>query len=402
MYRIVEGTNRECYTMLIPAMLDAHFPLLKYAFYSPDYCPVILENEEGIGDIGLKYVNNDMCYPAILNIGQMIAALQSGAYDLSQTVLLMPQAGDACRGSNYTGKLRQAVERAGFFTPVLSLNVKGLEKEQQVRLHPYMVWRAFVAVMYGDLIMILRNQIQPYEMQPGTTKKKVQYWFDRLSEDLCKGRRLDSFSMQRRFREIAEDFARIPRTHKPCKKVGLVGELYTKYCHLGNWNLLEYLAEQECECYVNGLSWYVLYYIDTHMEKEGCLMKQAYRMGFRFILRIQRSMIAAIRQQGLYVMDEFCSFKEHARGYVPFECCIGDGWLMGAEIVGHALGGYSRVIAAQPFGCMPNHVCGRGLYPSLARKLKNITITSVDYDSSGSPLNVKNRIQMALDFKMTV
>lgn len=400
MYRICEEKDRERYIMLIPAMLDAHFPLLQYAFYSPDYRPVILENEAGITDVGLKYVNNDMCYPAILNIGQMIAALQSGAYDVSRTVLLMPQAGDACRGSNYTSKLRRAVKKAGFSVPVLSLNAKGLEKGQQVRLHSYMVWRAFVAVMYGDLIMILENQIHPYERTRGDTKRKVQEWLAKLSEDLKQGRHLGVASMKRRFAEIAEDFASIPRQERECRKVGLVGELYTKYCHLGNWNLLKDLAEQKCECYVNGLSWYVLYYIDTHLGKEGFLMEKAYQMGFQFILKMQREMVQAIRRQGFYVMDEFVSFKEHAKGYVSFDCCIGDGWLMGAEIVNHARNGYSRVIAAQPFGCMPNHVCGRGLYPSLSRKLENVTITSVDYDSGGSSLNVKNRIRMALDYKM--
>lgn len=147
MYRIREDEVREKKIMLIPAMLDAHFPLLKYAFYSPDYHPIILENEENITNVGLHYVNNDMCYPAILNIGQMVSALQSGRYDLNRTVLLMPQAGDACRGSNYVSALRRAVKKAGVEVPVLSLNVKGLEKQSCVRLHWYMVWRALVAVV---------------------------------------------------------------------------------------------------------------------------------------------------------------------------------------------------------------------------------------------------------------
>ena len=134
MYKIDEDSWNEKYILLIPAMLDAHFPLIKYAFYSKDYHPVILENEDGITDVGLRYVNNDMCYPIVLNAGQMIDALQSGKYDVSKVRLLMPTAGDACRGANYLHVLRQAVINAGFNqTKILSLNVKGLEKDCQMK-----------------------------------------------------------------------------------------------------------------------------------------------------------------------------------------------------------------------------------------------------------------------------
>ena len=156
MYRIDENSDREKYILLIPAMLDMHFPLLKYAFYSKNYHPVVLENEENIVNIGLKYVNNDMCYPIILITGQMIAALQSGKYDLNRTRLLMPSAGDACRGSNYTGVLRRAVAKAGFpQVKVLALNLKGLEKEEQFQIEPGMVWRALFGLFYGDILMAL-------------------------------------------------------------------------------------------------------------------------------------------------------------------------------------------------------------------------------------------------------
>lgn len=129
MYKIDEDTWNEKYILLIPAMLDAHFPLIKYAFYSRDYHPVILSNEDHITDVGLKYVNNDMCYPIVLNAGQMIDALQSGKYDINRTRLLMPTAGDACRGANYLHVLKESVRKAGFDrAKILSLNVKGLEK----------------------------------------------------------------------------------------------------------------------------------------------------------------------------------------------------------------------------------------------------------------------------------
>ncbi len=401
MYRIDEESGKEKYIMLIPAMLDAHFPLLKYAFYSQEYHPVILENEEGITDIGLKYVNNDMCYPAILNVGQMIGALQSGAYDLNRTVLLMPQAGDACRGSNYTGVLRRGVSKAGFEkVPVLSLNVKGMEKSSQVKLTPGMVWRALFSVFYGDMLMILSNQMRPYEKTKGETEKCVERWTNTLAEELKKGKHLSFGRMKKNFQRMAEEFAAIPKKDITLPKIGIVGELYTKYCHLGNWNLEKILQKEKCEYYINGLTWYVLYYIDTHLTTEGKWMGLAYRLGLLVIGRLQHHMVQAIKRQGLYCMDEFSKWKKEADGYVNYHCSIGDGWLIGAEAVNHIKNGYKKVLALQPFGCMPNHVSGRGIYPSIQRKLPEGQIISVDYDSSGSELNVKNRVMMILsEFK---
>lgn len=398
MYQIREDEDREKYIMLIPAMLDAHFPLLQYAFYSKNYHPIILENEEKITDIGLQYVNNDMCYPAILNIGQMVGALKSGAYDTKRTVLLMPQAGDACRGSNYTSILRRAVAAAGYKeVQVLSLNAKGLEKNQQVELTFGMVWRALFGLFYGDILMLLKNQVKPYEMEKGATDACYMKWQGILAEELKCGKHLTLGWMERNFHRMAEDFVAIKRTAEKKQKIGIVGELYTKYCHLGNWNLEQFLAEEGCEYYINGLSWYVLYYIDTHLTTEGAFMGKCYQIGLKFIGGLQKKMIAALRKNGFYCVDEFSKVKTQAEGYVCFDCTIGDGWLIGAEAVAHIKGGYRKVIAVQPFDCMPNHVCGRGLYPSLARKLPEGHIVSVDLDSSGSSLNVRNRIKMLID-----
>lgn len=401
MYRIIEDELREKYIMLIPAMLDAHFPLLKYAFFSRNYHPVILENEEGITDIGLKYVNNDMCYPAILNIGQLIGALQSGLYDLNRTVLLMPQAGDACRGSNYTSVLRRAVKNAGFpQVRVLSLNVKGLEKEQQVKIEASMVWRALFAVFYGDLLMILSNQVRPYELHSGDTDACLKKWTEYFAEDLRTGKHLCLSRLKKNMETATEDFAAIPRQKKKIPKLGIVGEVYVKYCHLGNWNLCQFLREENCEYYVNGVTWYVLYYIDTHMMTEGTIMRKGYQIAARLLEGIQQNMVRILRKHGFYVMDEFSVFKKNAEGVVNYNCAVGDGWLIGAEAVNHIQNGYQGVIAVQPFGCMPNHISGRGLYPSIQRRYPEAQLVSVDYDSSGSPLNVRNRIKFVLDYEV--
>ncbi len=397
MYKIDEKSDTSRYILLLPAMLDAHFPLLKYAFYSKDYHPVILDNENAIKDIGLKYVNNDMCYPAILNIGQMIQALQSGKYDLTRTALLMPQAGDACRGSNYISVLRKALSEAKINVPVLSLNTKGLDKENSVRLRPDMVWRALISVVYCDLIMILCNQVRPYEAKSGITEQVTNKWFRILGDEIKQGKNCGLLSLKRQMNQIADDFKKIPRKDIKLKKVGIVGELYIKYCHIGNWNLVKCLEDEKCECYVNGLLWYILYYIDTHFESEGFVMRLGYKAVASIVLKIQKSLIGVVRDHGFYVMDEFEKFKADASDYVSYGCSVGDGWLIGAEVAAHASGGYNCVIAAQPFGCMANQVCGRSLYTALSRKIGNVSIASVDYDPGASKLNIINRIKMILE-----
>lgn len=398
MYKIDENSFNEKYILLIPAMLDAHFPLLKYAFYSEKYHPVILENEENITDIGLRYVNNDMCYPSILNVGQLISALQSGKYDLSRTRLLMPAAGDACRGSGYIGILRKAVKKAGFEqVKVISLNLKGIERENRFSLNLDMIKRALFGIFYGDILMLLVNQCRPYEINRGDSEKMRQKWIDKLSADLRNGSHLSIHAMKENFRRISADFASISRSDTKKKRVGIVGELYTKYCHLGNWNIIDFLEKQGCETHTNGLSWYALYYIDSHLSDTNKPEAQAYKIAKKFFASIQNAMITAMREQNFYTCEPFSILKKEAADYVSFHDCIGDGWLIGAEIAGYLLHGCDKVVAVQPFGCMVNHICGRGIYSAIQRKIGHGNVVSADVDSSGSPVNVYNRIRMLID-----
>lgn len=398
MYKIRENADREKCILLIPAMLDAHFPLLKYAFYSKNYHPVILKNETDITDIGLKYVNNDMCYPIILNAGQMIAALQSGKYDLNRTKLLMPTAGDACRGSNYLHVLKAAVRKTGFpQAQVLSLNIQGLEKGEQMKLEPDMVWRALFGLFYGDILMLLLNQVRPNEVHKGEAQRKWKKWIRILAYDLREGKHLTISRMKQNFIRIAADFSKIELVKPRKQRIGIVGEIYIKYCHLGNWDMIRFLEKNNCESHTNGLSWYAMYYIDSHLSDVSKIEQVAYRIGLKLFGSLQRSMIAAMRQYGFYSMEEFQIMKKEADGYVNWTYRTGDGWLIGAEMVGHILHDCKKVLAVQPFGCMPNHICGRGLYPSIQQKLPEGRIVSADVDSGSSKLNVYNRARMLVD-----
>lgn len=401
MYKIHEHSDRENYILLVPAMLDDHFPLMRYALYSKEYRPVILENEARIVDTGLKYVNNDMCYPCILNVGQMLEALSSGEYPLERTRLLMPTVGDSCRGSNYISALRKAVAAAGSSqVETVSMNLKGLEKGHCVRIHLYMVWRALFALYYGDILMLLCNQVRPYERVPGAAEQCRKSWFARLGEDLRTGRHLTLKTMKANFQKIAQDFSQIPVMGTKKQRIGILGDIYTKYCHLGNWDIVSFLEQTGCETYTNGLSWYVLYYIDSHRPETGGPVSLLYDLVGAVALGLQKDMIAALREQNFYCAEDFSVMKQEAAGYVPLGVCVGDGWLLGAEAVGMVKHGCPKALAIHPFGCLPGHVCGKGYYPALNRMLPEGQIITVDVDASGSRVSLYNRARMLVDFPL--
>lgn len=384
-------------TLLIPALLDAHFPLMKYAFYTRRFHPVILNNKKAVTETGLRYVHNDMCYPCILNTGQMIRALGSGLFDPDHTKLLMPSVGDACRGSNYTEVLRKAVRKAGYQqVRVLTMNLKHIDEENQLGITPKMVWRAFFALWYGDLLMMLVQQVRPYEICKGETERCRDKWFRILGEELLHFRNLRISTMLRRFDEITADFAAIRRSGEKKQRIAIVGELYTKYCALGNWDMVRWLERSGCESYTNGLSWYVLYYIDSHLTLASPPEAAGYRIIGRILQAIQTRMIQAVTDAGFFSLPPLNVLKKEVSGTVRFGAAIGDGWLIGTESAGYILHGCRKVLAIQPFGCMPNHVSGRGLYASLQRKCGG-HIVSVDVDSSGTPVNAYNRAKMLID-----
>ena len=383
--------------LLIPSLLDAHFPLMKYAFYTQGFQPVILNQRRGITQAGLRYVHNDMCYPCILNTGQFITALQSGKFEPAHTRLLMPSVGDACRGSNYAEMVRKAVRKAGFpEVRVLTMNLVHIDEQNQLGITPAMVWRALFALYYGDLLMLLVQQVRPYELEKGAAEQCCKKWFALLGDELHRFRHLRLSVLLRRFREITADFAGIPRRHEKKQRIAIVGELYTKYCALGNWDMVKYLEKSGCESFTNGLSWYVLYYIDSHLSKAAAAEAAGYQVIGGLLAYLQNRMIAALRDAGFYTLPPLQQLKSEAAGIVGLEAAIGDGWLIGAESAGYLRHGCKKVLAIQPFGCMPNHVSGRGQYASIQRKCGG-QIVSIDVDSSGTPVNAYNRARMLMD-----
>ena len=396
--RLHEDIDYADSVLFVPAMLDAHFPLLKYAFYSKDYHPVVMDDEEGITDIGLKFINHDMCYPLSQIVGQMIKALDSGRYDVNKVKLLMPTAGDACRGANYVGALRRSMEDAGYgFVPVLTLNVRDYEPERMMKFNFGMVWRALFGMYYGDILMALLNASRPYEKKKGAAKRLWNKWIRILSYDMISGKNLSLLYMHRNFRLMCKDFDRIRDKKAPKKQViGLVGELYVKYCHLGNWDVIDFVENQGAEIHVNPLSYYAIYYMDTHMVRKHNLEAKGARLLMRLFEIIQKDMINALKKYDFFTLPPYWEFKREAHGFVNYNIRNADGWLIGAEAVGYIKHGVEKVFAAQPFGCMVNHCAGRGLYPSLTRKLGKGYIVSSDVDASASKLNYYNRLLMLI------
>lgn len=385
-------------TLLIPAMLDDHFPLLLPAFQSRRYDTVVLDNREGLAALGLRYAQNDLCYPGILIIGQVLSALNSGRWDPAAASLLIPQAGDACRGSNYLSMIRKALDRGGWSgVPVLSLNVAGLNRDRRLPVSPGMVRRALAGAVWGDALMLLRNQLVPFEETPGQTETLVRRWQKRLATGLERGRDLTPRAIGRVCREMAVEFSRLPRRQRPVRQVALVGELYIKYCSLGNWNLRAYLEGLGCEVLTGGLTWYALYYMESHLPEAPSPLSPLFRLARNLTEQVQDGMVAALREAGFHTPAPWRAFKETAASLTDFGCGMGDGWLIAAEIADHAAGGCRRILGVQPFGCLPGHVCGRGLYASLARRLPEARLVSVDFDASGTDVMVKSRVRMLVD-----
>ena len=388
--------RQEPKTLLIPALLDHHWPLLRRAFESRRYHAVVLE--ESAEELGLKHLHNDLCYPFHLIAGQVLAALRSGRYAPERTAVLISQAADACRGSCLIRLLRPVLDREGFSqVALLSLNTRGLDRENALPLGPAMALRALAAAFWGDALLLMGNQVRPCEARPGETDDLIRRWTARLSRDLERCRNLLPSAVLRRCREMAADFRSLPTEKRPIQKVAVVGELYTKYCHLGNWNLERYLEAHDCAVGINGLTWYALYYMDTHLSESPLPIRLGGKALMAWALGFQRTFITILQDAGFTVLPPYPEVKAMA---LPSGCALGCGWLLSAEAAAWVRAGYRKVLAAMPFGCLPGHIYARGVYARLQRALPEGLIAGVDYDASTREGTVQGRIRMLLDTEL--
>ena len=386
------------HTLLIPALLDHHWPLLRWAFESKQWRAVILHERHGIEDLGLRTLHNDLCYPFVLIAGQVLSALHSGQYEPKDTAVLISQAGDACRGSCLIRLLRPILDREGFSeVSLFSLNLRGVEQSLALPVSPAMARRALAAVVWGDILMLAGNQTRPYEAAPGETNAVIAAWTQRLSDDLRQNRGLSLSAILRRCRQMAAELSAIPRASRPVRKVALVGDIYTKYCRLGNWDLERYLEQNGCEVAVNGLIWHSLYYLSTHLDSGPLPSRLLGRLLLSAGELLQRRVISILRSAGFTALPPCRELRTLAARYGTTGCAVGSGWLLPAETAAWVRAGYPKVLAALPFACLPGHIYGRGQYAALQRRLPGSMIVGVDYDAGLRDGTVQSRIRMLLD-----
>ncbi len=397
---------KRSYTILIPNMAPIHFELIKNIFCFYGYKVELLYNEgRKVVDTGLKYVHNDTCYPALLCIGQLISALESGKYDLQKTALMITQTGGGCRASNYIHLLRKALIKADLpHIPVVSLNLSGLEKNSGFNFTLPMMSKSLYALTYADVLMLLDNQVKPYEVNSGDSAKLVKHWLHKLSSEFQKTK-LSSFTIKNignTMTDIADDFMAIPVIQKDKIKVGVVGEIYVKYSSLGNNGLEAFLASQDCEVMVPGIMNFILFKLDNRIEDiklyGGSAIKLLILKSFlNFFTKIESKMVSAIEKTGRFTTpSSYAHLKTLASRVIGAGCKMGEGWLLTAEMMELIESGYPNVVCTQPFGCLPNHIVGKGMIRKLKELYPESNIVPIDYDPGATKVNQENRIKLML------
>lgn len=392
------------YTILAPNMLEIHFSLLLNIFGQYGYKVELLRNDgRAVVDEGLKYVHNDTCYPALLVIGQLIDALNSGKYDPDKTALLITQSGGGCRASNYIHLLRKALKKAGYpQVPVISLNLSGLEKNSGFKIRLSMALKMLSAVIYGDLIMLLKNQVEPYEVTKGETEKLTQKWIDDISADLEKGKGYSFFEIKKNLPKITKTFAAIPVKKVNKTKVGVVGEIYVKYSPLANNNLEDFLFGQDCEVMVPGLLGFINFKVDNRLEDiklygGNPFKKVAMQFAMWYLSKTEANLLDAARAYGNFTVPApYAHIKEICTKIIGAGCKMGEGWLLTAEMMELIESGYGNIVCAQPFGCLPNHIVGKGMIRKLKELYPESNIVPIDYDPGATKVNQENRIRLML------
>ena len=394
---------KQTHTILIPNMAVLHFRLIKIVLEQAGYHVEVLGNcGSQVAQLGLKYVHNDTCYPALLVIGQFLDALGSGRYDLDHTALLITQTGGGCRASNYIHLLRKALIKAGYpQIPVASLNFSGLEKDSGFRLTLPIVRRLLAGIFYGDLLMTLRNQVAPYEDEPGRADALAMQWIQELERRFARGRGISSREMKRTFPEIVSDYAAIPVTRVPKVRVGIVGEIYVKYSPLGNNSLEEFLAGEGCEVNVPGLMGFCQYCIFNMSETKRLYGGKAWEeyvpeLLLRHLDGIESAMGEALKAGGFHAPARFKELIALPEGIIGLGAKMGEGWLLTAEMIELVQSGYENIVCAQPFGCLPNHIVGKGMVSKIRAEYPTANITPIDYDPSATKVNQENRIKLML------
>ncbi len=390
--------------ILAPDIFPIHMELIKQIFAMYGYDLVVLKSRgKQVIDCGLEYIHNDMCYPAICASGQQLHALTSGEYDPHKCALIQFQTGGGCRASNYIWLLRKALHNMGMdYVPVISVSFTGMEKSSGFRITPMMIAKAMVAIIYGDMLMLLSNQVRPYEKNKGDTARVMEKWYAELTEQFKHNKGLFGKRFRKNLHDMAEDFHQIERLQIEKIKVGIVGEIYVKYSPFGNNGLEEFLESQGCEYMVPGVLGFFQFMFDNKLTDyrlygKGKKSLPVSRAGASMTARIERTFNEVLADYPEFsAPTSFAHIRSLGDQIIGRGVKMGEGWLLPAEAAELIEKGYNNIICAQPFGCLPNHIVGKGTIRTLREMYPNANICPIDYDAGASKVNQENRIKLML------
>ena len=394
---------RKNYTILCPQMSPIHFDVLEPAFNACGYNFEVLPNDNKHAvDVGLKYVNNDACYPSLMVVGQIMDALLSGKYDLNKVAVIMTQTGGGCRATNYVGFIRRALEKAGMpQVPVISLNMAGIESNPGFHLNAELLMRAAYGAVFGDIFMRCVYRMRPYEKEKGSVEAVHHKWLKRCQE-FVSAKHMSFFKFRKMCRQMIADFDAIPVTGEVKPRVGIVGEILVKFAPAANNHLVELLESEGAEAVVPDLLDFMLYcfynqiYKADHlgMSKKAALISKLGIDALEFLRGSARK--AFEKSKNFTPPVRIYQTVEYAKTIVSIGNQTGEGWFLTGEMVELIHSGVNNIVCTQPFGCLPNHVVGKGVIKELRRQYPLSNIVAIDYDPGASEVNQLNRIKLML------
>ena len=385
-------------------MSPIHFELLQPAFRACGYNFEVLDNDNRHAvDVGLKYVNNDACYPSLCVVGQIMDALLSGKYDLHKVAVVITQTGGGCRATNYIGFIRRALEKAGLeHIPVVSINMSGLESNPGFQLNAGLLIRAAYGAIFGDIFMRCVYRMRPYEKEPGSVNALHRKWVTVCQEFLSSKKLPGYFKFRRLCRQIIADFDAVAVTDEKKPRVGIVGEILVKFAPMANNHLVELLESEGAEAVVPDLLDFMLYCFYNQIHKAQHLgakksSASTARLAIWAIGRVRSAAASAFQKSRHFAPPaSIYDLVSYAEPIVSIGNQTGEGWFLTGEMVELIHQGVNNIVCTQPFGCLPNHVVGKGVIKELRRRYPASNVVAIDYDPGASEVNQLNRIKLML------
>ncbi|MBO5618239.1 MAG: 2-hydroxyacyl-CoA dehydratase, partial [Pseudobutyrivibrio sp.] len=393
------------YTILCPQMSPIHFDLIEPAFNAAGYNLVIPNiPTRTCVDVGLKYVNNDACYPSLMVIGQLMAAIDTGEFDMNRTALLISQTGGGCRASNYIGFIRRALAKAGYpNVPVISMNLNGFEPNPGFKLTPSLIQHGLYALTIGDILLRCVYRVRPYEAVKGSTDELHAKWRKKVIEFVSNTKILSHSKFKKMCREMIRDFDNLPIIEglkKP--RVGIVGEILVKFLPAANNQLAELLEQEGAEAVVPDLTDFLLYsFYNANFKEEnlGASRKTKFmcNLGIKFFEWLRSAARDEFNKSKRFTAPAYITdTAANAKEIVSIGNQTGEGWFLTGEMLELIETGASNIVCIQPFGCLPNHVVGKGVIKRIRHEHPEANIVAIDYDPGASEVNQLNRIKLML------